>query len=105
MEKKEQNINIFSRIIVKEVKDEKIRRVRQQIKAIFGTTAKKRLILRGEPSYTSGSHMCQGAAPSLKRKATRIKTRPIIMLLSGLSKKSNRKSDRKVIKFVVPVDP
>ena len=44
--------------------------------AIFGTIAKNAVIIEGDPSYTSGAHIWNGAAANLNNTATNINIAP-----------------------------
>ena len=75
--------------------------------AILGITAKKMVELTGAPSYTSGDHMCKGAAAILKKNAAEIKTKPIIIddskFISTSFEPANNKE--RFSKLVVPTVP
>ena len=79
-------------------------RMKSASAAILGATEKKAVTGVGAPSYTSGVHMWNGTADTLKASPARMKTMPKMMPIL-ISVSPPRKSWASWSKSVVPVKP
>ena len=75
--------------------------------AILGATAKNEVTGVGAPSYTSGAHMWNGTAETLKHRPASTKTRPAMMPMLGFTGCSRPPENKlaRVSNDVVPAKP